>query len=624
MKTLARLLALVLVFQIFAPTPSVLAAVTEIPLTVTVGAPRSNPLTNTIDVQVTVKNDLGYAVPGPIAIGSFGDPFPPVQPAPGVFQPYLVGKYGPLYPDGASAPYPSYVDLHKGLAPGESASEVLRFFNRDDVFAELDDVRTYVYPANPYGIVPGPTSFPTTGGPIDITTGAPVDTPGALPNDMRSWRTVGWVLQLFQYDFDATNFNGGTLTYRIVPIPSLPPSLAGAAFPPVINIDGDGVVRWWSTTPGLFAFRIEVNDGVVPGWGGQNIVIEVLDPATQMAADPLSCMSGSYVLPLGQQYVDAQYDVIRPTDSWIVGRAHVMLAEGRQMSCFPPKAYPTGKGTNSFSCRTTDGLFPADTCGFDIAVTEASPPPVPDPPDLRVEVYGAEKFQNCHNVAPPGSPFPDLVCDRYLEPTVTDRGQFRVTVSNDGDQTAEDVVVQFAVPSDDDGDLIDDEAWAMIPGREGTCTLDIVGSVQCEFGDLGPGERFDVELVFQPGNEEALTSQVNVWTSSTESDPLSNNQAALVVVEKAGPIEIAVPPPPKQQCQFREEVASISLGVIWESFRCIGEEMPWVTWFVSGVFAALSIATAGGGIILASQTALGGALRASWVFHVHEVITLAR
>jgi hypothetical protein len=49
-----------------------------------------------------------------------------------------------------------------------------------------------------------------------------------------------------------------------------------------------------------------------------------------------------------------------------------------------------------------------------------------------------------------------------------------------------------------------------------------------------------------------------------------------------------------------------------------------VTWFVSGVFAALSIATVGGGIILASQTALGGALRASWVFQVHEVVTLAR
>ena len=67
MKLLARVLTLVLVFQILAPTPSVLAAVTEVPLTVTVGAPRANPLTNTIDVPVTVKNDLGYAVPGPIA-----------------------------------------------------------------------------------------------------------------------------------------------------------------------------------------------------------------------------------------------------------------------------------------------------------------------------------------------------------------------------------------------------------------------------------------------------------------------------------------------------------------------------------------------------------------------------
>jgi hypothetical protein len=189
-------------------------------------------------------------VPGPIALATYADPFPPVPPAPGQVQPHLVGKHGPIYPDGASAPYPSYVDLHKGLAPGESASQVLRFFNRDDVVAELDDIRTFVYPPYPYGVLPPyPTSFPTTGGPIDITTGAPLDVPGPLPGDVRAWRTVGWVLQLFQYDFDAANPNGGTLSYRIVPVPSLPPSLAGAAYPDVINIDADGVVRWWSTSP---------------------------------------------------------------------------------------------------------------------------------------------------------------------------------------------------------------------------------------------------------------------------------------------------------------------------------------------------------------------------------------
>lgn len=623
MKTLARVLALVLAFQILAPTPSVLAATTEVPLTVTVGAPRANPLTNTIDVPVTVKNDLGYTVPGPIALGSFADPDPPVQPAPGLFQPYLVGKYGPIYADGASAPFPSYVDLHTGLAPGQSATQVLRFFNRDDVVAELDDIRTYAYPASTLGIPPFPTSFPTTGGPIDIATGASLDVPSPIPGDVRAWRTVGWVLQLFQYDFDAANLNGGTLSYRIVPVPALPPSLAGAAFPPVINIDADGVVRWWSASPGLFAFRVEASDGVVPGWGGQDIVVEVLDPAAQIAADPLACASGEYVLPAGQQYTDAQYDVIRPTDPFVIGRANVRLAEGRRMSCFPPKNYPIGAGTNSFSCRTTDGLFPADTCSFEIAVTEAIPPPVPDPPDLRVAVAGEEKFQNCHVVTGPGG-FPNLACDRYLEPTVTDRGRFRVTVSNDGDLPAEGVVLNFAIPTDSGGNQIDDEAWAMVPMRDGECALDVLGSMTCDFGTLGPGERFDVELIFQPGNDEALTSQVNVWTSSAESDPLSNNQAPLTVLEKAGPLEFYQPPPPAQQCQFREEVASISFGIIWESFRCIGEEMPWVRWFVTGVFAALSVATIGGGIVLASQTALGGALRASWVFQAHEVVGLIR
>lgn len=621
-KPLARLLALMLAFQILAPTPQVLAAVTEVPLTVTVGAPRANPLTNTIDVPVTVKNDLGYAVPGPIALGAFADPYPPVAPAPGQFQPYLVGKYGPIYPDGASAPFPSYVDLHTGLAPGQSATQVLRFWNRDDVVAELDDIRTYAYPASALGIPPFPISFPTTGGPIDIATGAPLDVNSPLPGDVRAWRTVGWVLQLFQYDFDAANLNGGTLAYRVVPVPSLPPALAGAAFPNGVHIDDRGVVRWWSATTGLFAFRIEASDGVVPGWGGQDIVIEVLDPAAQIAADPLSCSGGEYVLPAGQPYTEAQYDVIRPTDPWIVGRAHVALAEGRQMSCFPSKNHLIGPGTHSISCRTTDGLFPTDACSFDIAVTEASPPPVPDPPDLRVEVLGEEKFQNCHDVAGPNG-FPNLVCDRYLQPTVTDRGNFRVTVSNEGDEPANDVVVQFAVPTDPSGDPIDDEAWALVPFRDGTCTLDDVGFMRCEFGDLGPGERFEVQMIFQPGNDEALASQVNVWSSSPEVDQ-SDNQAPLTVLEKAGSIGFYEAPPPEQQCRFREEVASISFGVIWESFRCVGEELPWVTWLVTGVFTALSIATIGGGIVLASQTALGGALRASWVFNAYEVVTLAR
>ena len=562
-------------------------------------------------------------MPGPIAIAAFADPYPPVEPAPGLFQPYLVGKYGPIFPDGASAPFPSYVDLHTGLAPGQSASQVLRFFNRDDVIVELDDIRTYAYPASTLGLPPFPTSFPTTGGPIDITTGAPLDMLGPLPGDVRAWRTVGWVGQLFHYDFDAANLNGGALAYRIVPVPSLPPSLAGAAFPDVINIDERGVVRWFPASQGLFAFRVEASDGVVPGWGGQDVVVEVLDPAAQMAADPLQCSSGSYVLPLGQQYVPAQFDVVGPTDAWVVGRATVRLAEGRRMSCLPPTNFSIGAGTTSYSCRTTDGLFPTDSCSFDIVVTEAAPPPVPDPPDLRVEVLGAERFHNCHLVTGPGG-FENLACDRYLEPNVTDRGSFRVFVSNEGDETAEDVVVRFTLPTDDEGNPIDDDAWAMVPFRDGECTLNVLGTLACAFGDLGPGERFELALVLDPGNEKALMSQVKAETSSTESEPYSNNQVMLLVLEKSGPLEFAQPPPPEQQCKFREEIATVGFGVIWESFRCIGEEMPWVTWFVSGVFAALSIVTVGGGIVLASQTALGGALRASWVFHAAEVVTLAR
>jgi hypothetical protein len=329
------------------------------------------------------------------------------------------------------------------------------------------------------------------------------------------------------------------------------------------------------------------------------------------------------MLAAGEQLVASPYDVLRPTDPFIVGRANVTVADGRQMSCYPSKSNFMGEGNNTVSCRTVDGLFPADTCSFDVQIAKPGPPPVPNPPNLRLEVSGEEKFQNCHAVS--AGLLTTLACDRYLEPTVSDRGKFRVVVSNDGDQTAPGAVVGFSIPTGASGQEIDPESWAVVPGRDGTCVLNDVGFLRCEFGDLEPHGSFELSVIFEPGKTtEALQTYASVWSESFVEDDTSDNLATLTVLAGAGPIEVPQPPPPKQQCQFREEVASVSFGVIWESFRCIGEEMPWVRWLVSGVFAAATLVAGGTGIVLASQTALGGALRASWVFRVGEVVTLAR
>lgn len=629
MKKLSRVLAWVLIFQIVGPAPRVLAAVTEVPLTIEVGAPRVNPLTRSVDVPVTVTNDLGFAVPAPIALASYADPFPPVQPAPGIFQPYLIGKYGPIYPDGASAPFPSYVDLPTGLAPGQSVQQVLRFFNRDDVVADWSHIRTFTYAANTGGFPPYATSFPTTGVPIDIATGEQIVQPtGFLPCCTNAWRTVAWQFQTFQYDFDATNYNGGSLSYEIVPVPSLPPSLAGAAFPDTARIDEVGVVRWFPSGVGLWAFRIQVRDGVVATPGGQDIVVDVREPDAAIATDPITCGGGSQILDQQTQFVPAPYDILRPSDPIVLGRAYAMVAEGRQTSCFPSTGNLMGVGTNTVTCRTIDGLFPADTCSFDVDVAKPEPPPVPTPPDLRIEVSGVERYQNC---ALTGGY--ELSCQRYLAPNVTDVGSFHIAVINAGDQAASDVVVRLRLPVTIGGDVIDDDEWVWFPGNAGSCTLyettseigyENVPQFECTFDDgaLQPGQRIDLDFATASGNEEDLFARVQVSTSSTDAN-LADNEVYLTVLEGASGLTVATPEQEQQFCELREEYMQGAFVGLAELFRCDLEDNPWARWVVFAVLTATSVFTAGSNFLLASQTAVGAGFR-TFVFGIREAVSLIR
>ncbi|MBY0399978.1 hypothetical protein K2X89_06755 [Myxococcota bacterium] len=628
MKSLSRLLAWVLVVQILAPAPRVMAAITEVPLTIAVGAPRVNPLTRSVDLPVTVTNNLGFAVPGPIALASYVDPDPPVQPAPGLFQPYLIGKYGPIYPNGSIAPFPSYVDLPTGLAPGQSVQQVLRFFNRDDVVANWRNLKTFTYPPNPGGFPPYATSFPTTGVPIDIASGQQIVQPtGFLPCCTNAWRTVAWRLQTFQYDFEATNFNGGTLTYQIVPVPNLPPALAGASFASSANIDSAGVVRWFPPAVGLYAFRIQVSDGIAAP-GGQDVIVDVREPSSVAATDPIACANGALTLDAQTQLVPAPYDILKPNDPITIGRAYARVAEGRGVSCNPATSSFMGLGQNAVTCRTIDGLFPTDQCSFSIAISKPAPPPAPRPPDLEIKVTGAERFQNCTTTS--GY---ELSCQRYLAPTTTDVGAFGISVLNAGDQPASNVLVKLRLPVTIGGNVIDDEDWVLFPGAAGTCTLFMttqeigyqnVPQFECVFGNgvLQPGQRIDLTFATAKGNAEDLFARVQVSTSSAEVD-LADNEAFLTTLKDAGAFVVATPQQEQQACQLREDYMRGAFVGLAETFRCDLQDNPWARWLTFAVLTATSLLTGGANFLLASQTVVGANFR-SFVFGIGEAVALVR
>jgi len=627
-KRFSRLLVWMLLVQLLAPTPRVLAAITEVPLTIVVGSPRVNPLTRSVDVPVTVTNNLGVAVPGPIALASYADPDPPLQPAPGIFQPYLIGKYGPLYPDGAIAPFPSYVDLPTGLAPGQSIQQVLRFFNRDDVVADWRNLRTFTYPPNPFGFPPYATSFPTTGVPIDIATGQQIVQPtGFLPCCTNAWRTVAWRQQTFQYDFEATNFNGGTLTYQIVPVPALPPALAGATFASGANIDASGVVRWFPPSVGLYAFRIQVSDGIAAP-GGQDVIVDVREPTAAAATDPIACGNGSQTLDPQTQLVPAPYDILGPNDPITIGRAYARIAEGRGMSCNPATTSFMGAGQNPVTCRTIDGLFPADSCSFTIDIAQPVPPPAPAPADLEIQVAGNERFQNC--TLTNGW---ELSCQRYLAPNTTDVGNFSIAVLNAGDQPASNVVVKLRLPVTIGGNVIDDEDWVLFPGAAGTCTLfettseigyQNVPQFECIFGNgvLQPGERIDLDFATAAGNTEDLFARVQVSTSSVETD-LADNEVFLTTLKGAGAPIFATPAQERKACELREDYMRGAFVGLAETFRCDLEDNPWARWLTFAVLTATSLFTGGANFLMASQTVVGANFRV-FVFGIKDAVALIR
>ncbi|MFO0688376.1 MAG: hypothetical protein U0900_06695 [Myxococcota bacterium] len=628
MKSLSRLLAWVLIVQLLAPAPRALAAINEVPLTITVGSPRVNPLTRAIDVPVTVTNNLGVTVPGPIALASYVDPDPPIAPAPGLFQPYLIGKYGPIYPDGAIAPFPSYVDLPTGLAPGQSVQQVLRFFNRDDVVASWRNIKTFTYPPNPGGFPPYATSFPTTGVPIDIATGQQIVQPtGFLPCCTNAWRTVAWRQQTFQYDFDATNFNGGTLTYQIVPVPVLPPALAGATFANTANIDASGVVRWFPPAVGLYAFRIQVSDGIAAP-GGQDVIVDVREPTATTATDPITCGNGSLTLDAQTQLVPAPYDILKPTDPITLGRAFAQIADGRAMSCNPATTSFMGVGQNPVTCRTIDGLYPADACSFAIDIVKPAPPPAPKPADLEIQVAGSERFQNCTTTN--GY---ELSCQRYLAPNTTDVGNFNIAVLNAGDQPATNVVVKLRLPVTIGGTVIADEKWVLLPESAGTCTLftttqeigyQNVPQFECVFGDgvLSPGERVVLNFATAAGNAEDLFARVQVSTSAAETD-LADNEVFLTTLKGAGAQIVATPEQEKQACKLREDYMKGAFVGLAETFRCDLEDNPWARWLTFAILTATSLFTGGANFLLASQTVVGANFR-TFVFGIGEAVALIR
>jgi hypothetical protein len=362
--------------------------------------------------------------------------------------------------------------------------------------------------------------------------------------------------------------------------------------------------------------------------GGQDVVVDVREPTTVAATDPITCGNGSLTLDAQTQLVPAPYDLLTPNDPIVIGRAFAQVAEGRAVSCNPAQTSYMGVGSNPVTCRTIDGLFPVDSCSFSIAITKPAPPPVPKPADLEIQVSGTERFQNCTT-----SGGYELSCQRYLDPNVTDVGNFRISVYNAGDQPANNVVVKLRLPVSITGHVIADEKWVLFPGNAGTCTLFMttqeigyqnVPQFECAFGNgvLQPGERFSLDFATSTGNTEDLFARVQASTSSAETD-FSDNEAILTTLKGATAQIVATPEQERQACKLREDHMKGAFVGLAETFRCDLEDNPWARWLTFAVLTATSLFTGGANFLLASQTVVGANFR-TFVFGIEEAVALIR
>ena len=108
---------------------------------------------------------------------------------------------------------------------------------------------------------------------------------------------------------------------------------------------------------------------------------------------------------------------------------------------------------------------------------------------------------------------------------VGDQITFTITVTNNGPDTAGDVLVSDALPAS--------ASLVSVNASQGSCS----GSapINCELGSLGEGESAMVTLVVTAEEEGILTNQAEVSSATDDLDPDNNTASASVTVVSAVP-----------------------------------------------------------------------------------------
>src|SRR5262249_29452150 len=133
--------------------------------------------------------------------------------------------------------------------------------------------------------------------------------------------------QEYLWDADATNPNGGTLSFVIDAIPNPTPDLASAPFPTDATIDPfTGVFRWTPPAPGLYAARITVSDGVANATSHHYLAFQV-DGADALPA-PIACSDWSGVVPEPGAEVPLLYEKHGYDDLPFGGVSNVVVGPG--------------------------------------------------------------------------------------------------------------------------------------------------------------------------------------------------------------------------------------------------------------------------------------------------------
>lgn len=585
---IARPVALTLLaHMVLAPCADALGPLTPVDLQITRAAPRMNERERTLDYPVTFTNATAQAIAGPIQI---------LAPL-GTQNVTVHTEYDPE----SQPPQKHYVTLPTSLAPGQSFTQIFRI-----VPSRIESPRL--------------EAFVESIGPVDPATAPAPAITSARPGEYvvdSDWplRIRAVIGQEWLWDADATNPNGGTLSFTLAPIPNPKPDLAGAAYPTGATIDPvTGVLRWTPTATGLHAARLTVSDGVANATAAHDLAFVVANPGE--GPPPLTCNPWASSVSSPGAEIPLNYSQVHYDDLVFGGSPNVVVAPGRTASCTPVAGTMIGEGAHAVRCQTNDALWPAGSCEFQANVTPGYLITIPFPQEyvnLRIE---GDACQQTGGLI--------VLCSGV--------GSTSFTVRSTGLGVAHDVVITIPIPASASAEAI----GVVSPGVVSPCLRIEAGpddvSLVCEIGDLASGEAYPMSLVLASDNyaQAFPLSTATVTTATPELTTIDNSvqvRFANMPEPPSGTLEelfICQGPPPGLDCPCDEEdpidVCKAEVAKEWAEYmqeqecrrnaeavhgfaglihQACEEQPAWFRYVIMGAFGVAALVTGAGAALWA-------------------------